>query len=236
MTLKAIRAQLHAYANPRRAALMQVFFQTAPGGYGAGDKFIGLTVPQVREVVRSGWEVSPSVVLGLLKSPIHEERLLALLIWVRQFSKGDEVRREAIYQSYLEHTRWINNWDLVDASARDIVGAWLADKDRGVLYKLAKSADLWERRIAIIATFYFIREKDSKDTVAISEMLLRDEEDLIHKATGWMLRETGKRDLEVLEGFLRKHCRTMPRTMLRYAIEKLPEVRRRAYLQGKVEK
>lgn len=236
MTLKEIRTALHAYSNPRRAELMQVFFKTAPGEYGAGDKFIGLTVPQVREVVRLGREASPGAVLGLLKSPIHEERLLALLIWVRQFATGDEARRKAIYQSYLEHTRWINNWDLVDASARDIVGVRLADKDRSVLYTLAKSKSLWERRIAIIATFHFIRSGDLKDSLAICELLLGDEEDLIHKAAGWMLREAGKRNLAAMETFLIKHQRTMPRTMLRYAIEKLPEVRRRAYLQGKVEK
>lgn len=213
--------------------MMQGFFKTGPGGYGEGDRFIGLTVPQVREVVKLAAEASPKVVSSLLKSPIHEERLTALLIWVRQFAKGDEAQREAIYRSYLEHTRWINNWDLVDTSARDIVGAWLADKDRKVLYALAKSASLWERRIAIVATFYFIREEEFQDTLAISEMLLEDEEDLMHKATGWMLREVGKRDQAAMEGFLVKHQRCMPRTMLRYAIEKLPEGRRQAYLQGK---
>jgi len=186
----------------------------------------------VREVVALAGDASAKVVLSLLKSPIHEERLLALLIWVRQFTKGDEATREAIYESYLEHTRWINNWDLVDASARDIVGGWLADRDRSVLYMLAKSPSLWERRIAIIATFHFLRTKDFKDTLALSELLLADKEDLMHKATGWMLREAGKRDLSVLEGFLVKHQQRMPRTMLRYAIEKLPEKRRQEYLRG----
>ncbi len=212
---------------------MQQFFQTGPGGYGEGDRFIGLTVPQVRGVVKLAAGASPKVVSALLRSPVHEERLTALLIWVRQFAKGDEARREAIYQSYMEHTRWINNWDLVDTSARDIVGAWLADKDRRVLYGLAKSASLWERRIAIVATFYFIREGEFQDTLAIGELLLEDEEDLMHKATGWMLREVGKRDQAVMEGFLVKYQRRMPRTMLRYAIEKIPEGRRQAYLQGK---
>ncbi len=233
MKLTEIRAELHRHAYPARAALMQGFFKTGPGGYGEGDRFIGLTVPQVRGVVKLAAEASPKVVSSLLKSPIHEERLTALLIWVRQFAKGDEVRREAIYEGYLEHTRWINNWDLVDTSARDIVGAWLADKDRRVLYTLAKSASLWERRIAIVATFYFIREEEFQDTLAISELLLEDDEDLMHKATGWMLREVGKRDQGTMESFLVKHQRRMPRTMLRYAIEKLPEGRRQAYLQGK---
>lgn len=232
MTLKEIRLELDCRVDPAKVAILQKFFKTGPGEYGAGDKFIGLTVPQVREVVALAGDASAKVVLSLLKSPIHEERLLALLIWVRQFTKGDEATRKAIYESYLEHTRWINNWDLVDASARDIVGGWLADRDRSVLYALAKSKSLWERRIAIIATFHFIQAKDFKDTLAISEMLLADEEDLMHKATGWMLREAGKRDLSVLEGFLVKHQQRMPRTMLRYAIEKLPEKRRQEYLRG----
>jgi 3-methyladenine DNA glycosylase AlkD len=232
MTLKEIRRELERRVDPTKVAIFQKFFKTGPGEYGAGDKFIGLTVPQVREVVALAQEASPGVVRGLLKSPIHEERLLALLIWVRQFTKGDEATRAMIYRSYLEHTRWINNWDLVDTSARDIVGGWLADKDRSVLYTLVKSKSLWERRIAIIATFHFIRTKDFKDALALSELLLQDEHDLMHKAVGWMLREMGKRDLPVLERFLIQHQQQMPRTMLRYAIEKLPERRRQEYLRG----
>ncbi len=232
MILKDIRTMLHQHAYPARAALMQGFFKTGPGEYGEGDQFIGLTVPQVRGVVKLASGASLKVVAALLKSPIHEERLTALLIWVKQFAKGDETQRESIYQSYLEHTRWINNWDLVDTSARDIVGAWLADKDRSVLYSLAKSKSLWERRIAIIATFHFLKQKEFRDTLAISELLLEDKEDLMHKATGWMLREMGKRDVAVLEGFLLKYQQKMPRTMLRYAIEKFPEKRRREYLRG----
>ncbi len=232
MTLKEIRHELDRRVDPTKVAIFQKFFKTGLGEYGAGDKFIGLTVPQVREVVALAQEASPGVVRGLLKSPIHEERLLALLIWVRQFTKGDEATRAMIYRSYLEHTRWINNWDLVDTSARDIVGGWLADKDRSVLYTLVKSKSLWERRIAIIATFHFIRTKDFKDALALSELLLQDEHDLMHKAVGWMLREMGKRDLPVLERFLIQHQQQMPRTMLRYAIEKLPERRRQEYLRG----
>jgi 3-methyladenine DNA glycosylase AlkD len=233
MNLSQIRTELHRHAYPARAALMQEFFQTGPGGYGEGDRFLGLTVPQVREVVKLSAGASFKTVSSLLKSPIHEERLTALLIWVRQFAKGDEAQRGAIYQGYLAHARWINNWDLVDASARDIVGVWLADKDRAVLYRLVESPSLWERRIAVVATFHFIREGGFADILALCERLLKDEEDLIHKATGWMLREVGKRDQAVMEGFLIQHQRVMPRTMLRYAIEKLPEARRQAYLQGK---
>jgi 3-methyladenine DNA glycosylase AlkD len=234
MTLKEIRTELEKRAQPIRAQSSQRYF-TGRSGYGAGDKFIGLTVPQVREVMKLAADSPAKVVLSLLQSPIHEERLLALLIWVRQFAKGDAVQRESIFQSYLENTQWINNWDLVDTSARDIVGGWLVDKDRSVLYRLARSSSLWERRIAIIATFYFIRERDFRDTLAISELLLGDREDLMHKAVGWMLREAGKRDLGALEGFLVQHQREMPRTMLRYAIEKLPEKRRQEYLRGTAE-
>lgn len=231
MTLKEIHQELNRLAEPVRAKFSQRYF-TGRSGYGADDKFIGLTVPLVREVVKLAADSPPEVVLSLLQSPIHEERLLALLIWVRQFAKGDIAQRKRIFRSYLEHTKWINNWDLVDASARDIVGAWLADKDRSILYRLVKSPSLWERRIAIIATHYFIREKELQDTFALSEMLLTDREDLIHKAVGWMLREAGKRDLAALERFLVKHQQQMPRTTLRYAIEKLPEKRRQEYLRG----
>ncbi len=231
MTLKEIRLELNRLGEPVRAKFSQRYF-TGRSGYGADDKFIGLTVPQVRAVLKRAVDSPIEVVLVLLKSPIHEERLLALLIWVRQFAKGDTTLREQIFRSYLEHTKWINNWDLVDASARDIVGAWLADKDRKVLYRLVKSPSLWERRIAIIATHYFIREKELQDTFALSEILLTDREDLIHKAVGWMLREAGKRDLAALERFLVKHQQEMPRTTLRYAIEKLPEKRRQEYLSG----
>ena len=232
MTLTEIRAELHRRANPAKAKVLQRFFKTGPGEYGEGDKFIGITVPELREVVAQAWQIDERVVLSLLRSPIHEERLLALLIWVKQFARGGLAERERIYHAYLQHTRWINNWDLVDSSARDIVGAWLVDKDRSVLYQLVKSTSLWERRIAIIATFHFIRTKDFKDTLALSELLLTDEEDLMHKAVGWMLREVGKRDVAAMESFLIRHQARMPRTMLRYAIEKLPEKQRQEYLRG----
>lgn len=231
MTLKEIRTELDRRAHPQRAESSLKYF-TGRSGYGAGDKFIGLTVPQVREVVRLAADSPTNVVLALLQSSIHEERLLALLIWVQQFAKGDAKTREAIYKGYLANTRWVNNWDLVDTSARDIVGRWLEDKDRSILYELARSEDMWERRIAIVATYHFIRLNDYRDTLAISELLLSDTENLLHKATGWMLREVGKRDLPVLERFLVKHQQHLPRTALRYAIEKLPEKRRQEYLKG----
>ena len=176
--------------------------------------------------------VTMNIAPTLLRSRIHEDRLLALLILVRQFQRSDEAVRQRIYDLYLANTRYINNWDLVDCSARDIVGGYLADKDRSPLDGLARSESLWERRISIIATFHFIRSGVFEDTLRIARTLLGDREDLIHKAVGWMLREVGKRDQEVLEGFLRRHHSTMPRTMLRYAIERFPEQQRTGYLKG----
>ena len=173
--------------------------------------------------------------LALLTSAYHEDRLLALLILVQAFDSGDDQAKSAIYQMYLGHTRWINNWDLVDASAHKIVGPYLEERDREPLYVLAQSVSLWERRIAIIATLHYIRLGQFEDTLAIARLLLCDPEMLIHKAVGWMLREVGKREREVEESFLRSHYRTMPRTMLRYAIERFPEPTRKAYLAGTVE-
>ena len=168
----------------------------------------------------------------LLRSPVHEDRSLALLILVRQANKGDGAAKQKIYELYLAHTRYINNWDLVDASAREIVGGYLHDKTREPLVQLARSASLWERRISIVATHYFIRQGEFADTLRIAKLLLGDNEDLIHKAVGWMLREVGKRDQPVLEKFLRRHGKVMPRTTLRYAIERFPKELRLAYLSG----
>jgi 3-methyladenine DNA glycosylase AlkD len=168
----------------------------------------------------------------LLKSPVHEDRMLALLILVRQAAKGDAGVKEKIYKLYLAHTRYINNWDLVDASAREIVGGYLADKSREPLVLLAGSKSLWDRRISIVATHYFIRQDDFADTMRIALLLIGDKEDLIHKAVGWMLREAGKRDQPTLEAFLRRHGKVMPRTALRYAIERFPKELRLAYLSG----
>ena len=170
----------------------------------------------------------------LLRSSYHEDRLLALLILARAYLRGDDAVKEEAFDVYLKNTRFINNWDLVDSSAADIVGAFLSDKDRDVLYRLARSSSLWERRIAIIATFHFIRRGDFSETLKIAELLLADREDLIHKAVGWMLREVGNQNMKIEEEFLTSHYQRMPRVMLRYAIEKLPEARRQRYLRGEV--
>jgi len=234
-TAAAIRARLREHANPKIAAHSTTFFKTGPGAYAADDRFLGVRVPVVRRIARESRGASLPVALVLLRSRLHEERLLALVLMVDLFERGDDAMRANVYEQYLKHTpRYVNNWDLVDGSAYQIVGTYLQTRDRGVLYELARSAHLWERRVAIIATFRFIKKNSFDDTLAIAKVLLNDREDLIHKATGWMLREVGNRDRAAMEGFLREHYRTMPRTMLRYAIEKLPEPRRKAYLLGKL--
>jgi 3-methyladenine DNA glycosylase AlkD len=234
MTALEIQQKLSSLADPERAASNQRFFKTGPGEYGEGDSFRGITVPMLRSLCREYQDTSIAEAEQLLASQFHEDRLLALLLLVRRFTKGDGATREKIYRLYLKKTKYINNWDLVDSSAGDIVGAYLWDKEREPLYNLAVSRSLWERRIAIIATYYFIKRGEFQDTLNIAEMLLDDREDLIHKGVGWMLREVGNRDREAEEGFLREHYRQMPRTMLRYAIEKFPEEQRQRYLKGTV--
>ena len=232
-TAASVSAELEAIADPQRASNSAWFFKTGPGQYGEGDVFIGVTVPKQRQVAKKYTHLPLGEVEKLLASAIHEERLTALIILVGQYKRGDQAERQSIYDFYLAHTHCINNWDLVDSSASYIVGAHLLDKDRTILYELARSSNLWERRIAIIATAAFIARGQSKDTFAIAEILLTDTHDLIHKAVGWMLREVGKScGQEVLEGFLRAHYRVMPRTMLRYAIEKFDEPLRQKYLKG----
>ena len=232
--LAQIEARLHDLANPETARGLQRFFKTGPGQYGEGDAFLGIKVPVLRKLSGEFPDVALADAGELLRSKHHEARLLALLFLVRAFSKGSAAERQQIYELYLAATRHINNWDLVDASAPYIVGAHLADRERAPLYRLVQSDSLWERRIAIVATFHFIRGGEFRDTLGIAARLLADREDLIHKATGWMLREVGKRDLATLEAFLQRHYRDMPRTMLRYAIERFPEERRLAYLRGTV--
>lgn len=232
-SLADVRAEMRRLASPDQAAISRRFFKTGPGQYGEGDEFIGLKVPQTRLLVK-GCDGLPEIdILTLLYSSIHEERLLALLCLVRRYERGDDETRGHIFDLYLEKMRWINNWDLVDTSAPHIVGRWLLTRDRSLLRQLANSHDLWERRIAILATQTFIRHRDYTDTLVISEMLLPDKHDLIHKACGWMLREVGNRDVAVLETFLAKHAARMPRTMLRYAIEKLPSDRRLEWMKAK---
>lgn len=234
MTATTMREALHAVAEPDRVPVYQRFFKTGKGEYGEGDIFIGVRVPATRLLVKKFRGVPLHEVEALLQSTIHEERVLAVLLLVDAFAKGDDNTRSDIYAMYLANTAYINNWDIVDASAHYIVGRYLVDKSRKPLYELARSRSLWERRIAMIATFYFIRQKDFAETLAIAELLLHDKEDLMHKAVGWMLREVGNRNRAVEEEFLVQHYQTMPRTMLRYAIEKFPEELRQQYLLGMV--
>ena len=229
--LDAARKQLRKYADKEKAKLLMRFFKTGPGEYAQGDIFLGVMVPLTRKVLREFQDLPLAQVLQLLRSKIHEERLLALFILVEQFKQADTGTKEKIYKLYLVNTKFINNWDLVDLSAPQIVGGFLIDKNRKVLYKLANSVLLWDRRIAILATFAFIRLNDFKDVFAIAKLLLCDKEDLIHKACGWMLREAGKRDVQALEKFLRKNSKVMPRTMLRYALEKFPQNKRKLFLR-----
>ena len=229
-----LRSELYALADPADAIHLQRFFKTAPGEYGAGDKFLGLRVPALRKLVRDYRQLNDADALEMLASSWHEERLLALMLLVDGYDRGDESRRERIHRAYLEHTRYINNWDLVDASAEHIVGPQLEAREIALLQRLAKSDDIWERRIAIISTFHFIKRNEFAPTLKIARLLLEDSHDLIHKAVGWMLREVGKRDRRVEDVFLRQHYRNMPRTMLRYAIERHPETLRKRYLAGTV--
>jgi len=234
MTLQNIRQKLQTLGNKKDAAFHQRFFKTGPGEYGEGDVFLGVRVPELRKLVKQYPDAGLKEARQLLISPIHEERLLALLILVREFSRENDGAKKRIYEFYLAKTRYINNWDLVDSSAEHIVGAFLMDKDKAPLYQLARSNSLWERRIAIMATFHFIKHMAFSETLKISKILLQDEHDLIHKAVGWMLREIGKRDMQTEEKFLKSRYGRMPRTMLRYAIEKFPETKRQAYLKGTI--
>jgi len=234
MTVEQLRQSLHGRADPEIAAHSQRFFKTGPGEYGEGDRFLGIRVPVVRQVARQGRGLLTEEILELLHSVWHEERLLALVIMVDRYKKADRDTRQELHQTYLAHTDHINSWDLVDISAPHLVGDWLLDGDRTLLVGLAASPSLWEQRIAIIATFAFIRAGQFDDTLLLAHRLLDHPHDLIHKAVGWMLREVGNRDQAIEEGFLADRYRAMPRTMLRYAIEKFPEERRQDYLKGRV--
>ena len=232
MILK-IKSDIRKLADPKKAEILQRFFKTGEGEYGEGDIFLGLTVPKSRQIAKAYKNIPVSEIEELLHSKIHEERLIALILLVNQFKKGSKEDQKQIFDSYLRNTEFINNWDLVDLSAKHIIGGYLDDKKRDVLYKLASSKNVWERRIAIIATFFFINKNDFSDTVKISEKLIKDKHDLIQKAVGWVLRETGKKNKQVLENFLKKYHKAMPRTMLRYAIEKFPLEIRKSYLEGR---
>ncbi|MFO1043271.1 MAG: DNA alkylation repair protein [Planctomycetaceae bacterium] len=230
MTAKDVKQKLKSLASADVARSSVRFFKTGPGQYGEGDTFIGIKVPTLRTVSREFRSLPLKEIETLLNSPIHEERHLALMILVLQVAKCNGDFRRTAFDFYLENTKFINNWDLVDCSAPHIVGGYLLDKLRKPLFQLTKSKSLWERRIAIVSTQHFIRNDDFADTLAISEKLLNDEEDLIHKASGWMLREVGQKAQAVLEAFLDQHAAAMPRTMLRYAIEKFSPEQRRGYL------
>lgn len=234
----AVLGKLMSLGNAGAAAISARYFKTGPGEYGEGDRFLGLRVPQVRALAREFSDAGVEVALPLLKSGWHEARALALMLLIKTYQRADEPTRKRIYTLYLKSTAFINNWDLVDSSAEHIVGAWLADRPgerKRVLTKLAKSTSIWERRIAMLATLYYIKRGDHTETLRLAGLLLHDDEDLIQKAVGWMLREVGQRIGEpVEESFLKRHYREMPRTMLRYAIERFAEPKRKRYLAGLV--
>jgi len=232
--LATLRAQLRALAAPDTALTQQRFFKTGPGQYGEGDVFLGIKVPPLRALARQHREAALATIAALLDSRYHEERLFALLLLMQRYQAADESGKQAAFDLYLGNTAHINNWDLVDVSAPHIVGRHLEQRSRAVLDTLARSPLLWERRIAIVATFHFIRRNDCADTLRLARILLRDEHDLIHKAVGWMLREVGKRDFAAAQSFLHKHHRDMPRTLLRSAIERFEPSLRQQYLQGKI--
>jgi len=238
-TLTQLKKELSSLANPSQAKLLSGFFKTGKGEYGEGDEFYGIKVPVTREVAKKyATEITLNEAEELLKSKIHEERLCALLILIQKFENKNttEGERKEIFDFYLANTARINNWDLVDLSSHEIVGAYTYTHptERKTLMKLASSELLWDKRIAMVSTYHFIYRKKFEEPLKVARILLNDNHDLIHKAVGWMLREIGKRDIKVEEEFLLKHYQKMPRTMLRYAIEKFPEKIRKEYLEGKV--
>ena len=234
MNLKELKKAIRANANKDHAKTMQWFFKTGKGEYGEGDKFIGIKVPVQRKIAKKFGELDLEDLQKLLNSKIHEERLISLLILVDKYDKADEKVKDKIYRFYKKNRRKINNWDLVDLSAPKILGIHLLNHDKQILYKYAHSKNLWEKRISIISTYSFIKNHDFNTTLEISDILLNDDQDLIHKAVGWMLREVGKQSLQILEKFLKPRYEKMPRTMLRYSIEKFPEKKRKKYLKGEI--
>ena len=229
-----ISKHLRSLGKPEIAAHSKRFFKTGQGEYGEGDKFLGIRVPVIRKLIKQYKDISVEESVILLGSEYHEERLFSLLMLVKKFDEGNDDNKKQIYNIYIKNFKHINNWDLVDSSASQIVGAYLYNRDKSILYDLAKSEIIWERRISIMSTCYFIRNGQFYDTINIANILICDKEDLIHKAVGWMLREVGKRNMKIEKDFIKKHIKYMPRTMLRYAIEKFPESERKAYLTGDV--
>ncbi len=230
-----IQLELRKLAKLEKIPIYKNFFKTGAGEYGEGDEFIGVTVPNTRKVARNNVSISFNELLSILKSEVHEDRMCALLILVYKLEKAkEEKEKEQIINFYTKYHLHGNNWDLIDCVADKLLGKWLIDKDKSILYEYAKSKNIWERRISIISTFHFIKNNQFQDTLSISKILLHDKHDLIHKAVGWMLRETGKRNLNVLENFLKSNYKRMPRTMLRYSIEKFPEDKRQSYFKGEI--
>ncbi|MCB9359205.1 DNA alkylation repair protein [Candidatus Woesearchaeota archaeon] len=231
MKASDVEKELKSYADPTKAKLLQGFFKTGKGEYGEGDVFLGLTVPQSRSVAKKFKDLPLSEITEILQSKYHEVRLVAVLLLVHLYQTGDSAMKKKVYDFYIKNAKKMNNWDFVDLSAHKIVGDYLLDKDKKILYKLVKSSNLWERRISIISTMHFISKNKYDDSIHISEILLEDKHDLIHKAVGWTLREVGKKDVKVLEKFLDKYSKRMPRTMLRYSIEKFSEKKRKHYMK-----
>lgn len=232
MSYREIKVKLNSLANPAKAKILSRFFKTGPGEYGEGDIFLGVTIPKLRALAKEYKNISLDQLKVLLKSPIHEERMISVIILVLQYHKADSRHQQEIYRFYMEHLDWVNNWDLVDGSSPHIVGHFLEGKKKDILDQLARSVNLWHRRVAILATFYEIKKGRHQETFRIAKMLLNDQHDLIHKAVGWMLREVGKYCSESIEeSFLNQHYQQIPRTMLRYAIEKFPEKKRKFYMQ-----
>lgn len=234
--INSLKSEIKQLANPERAKILRRFFKTGKGEYGEGDIFLGITVPESRKIAKKYLSLRLEEISELFKSKIHEERLIALLILVEKFKKAkkNKLEQRKIFEFYLQQSQFVNNWDLVDLSADKIVGEFLFNDDKQLLHYYANSKNIWQRRIAIVSTFAFIKRRKFGETLAIAEILLKDEHDLIQKAVGWMLREVGKRNSEVLETFLQQNYKSMPRTMLRYSIEKFPEERRLKYLKGEI--
>lgn len=229
-----LKKEINLLKNPEKAKLALRFMKTGKGEYAYGDKFLGISVPDLRKLSRAYKTLDINSIISLLRSPWHEERQLALFILVLQYQSGGQEEKNTIYKLFIDNYQYINNWDLVDSSAMHIVGAYLMNKNKQLLWDWIKSNDLWQRRIAVIATYHFIKNNRYNETLRLAKQVLDDKEDLMHKATGWMLREVGKRDVSILEEFLKQYYHQMPRTMLRYAIEKFPENKRKNYLYGKI--
>jgi 3-methyladenine DNA glycosylase AlkD len=227
--LHPAQKELRQLSNKEKATILKKFFKTKKGEYGEGDLFLGITVPKIRKIARKYSDIYVKELLEILSSKFHEERFLALVILENKFRKAED--QEKIFKIYLKNIKHINNWDLVDISAPKIIGSFLFEKDKTILYKLAKSKNIWKKRIAIISTLFFIKKGKTKDTYKLASILLKDKEDLIHKACGWMLREAGKNNQELLENFLQTNIRKIPRTTLRYSIEKMSNSKRKHYLK-----